>query len=307
MNTEINNTTDKPNTTKLFKIAYYCLIFLFTTELINYIMSYLNFLERIPKINVNSIIESKAEFSTNALITGFVTILIAPILEELAFRYSVNGKLNNLYLKIYSFVALMFGFIVVTLPFTKLFDYKKLTNDIFKNYNYLSFLNFRNYTFLVENIIPIAIFLLIALFLIITRFNPTNILIKVNSVINQYPIIFFIITSIIWIRLHFIDTAFKANSWVDILFLLNLIVVCYIFCLYSKLVSIKASIFIHMIHNTFITLASLLFTFDSFKYIYSIFLTLFILVTIILLRKEMIKYKAGNTIEILIKINHPKK
>jgi hypothetical protein len=298
MNTEINNSTDKPDTTKLFKIAYYCLIFLFTTELINYIMSYLNFLEKIPKINVNSIIESKTEFNTNAVITGFVTVLIAPILEELAFRYSVNGKLNNIYLKIYSFVALIFGFIVVTLPFTKLFDYKKLTNDIFKNYNYLSFLDFRNYTFLVENIIPIAMFVIVALFLIITRFNPSNILIKVNSVINQYPIIFFIFTSIIWIRLHFIDIPFKANSWADILFLLNLIVVCYIFCLYSKLVSIKASIFIHMIHNTFITLASLLFTFDSFKYIYSIFLTLFILVTTYLLRKEMLKYKAGTSIEI---------
>jgi hypothetical protein len=298
MNTEINNSIDQPKTNKLFKIAYYCLIFLFTTELINYAMSYLNFLEKLPKVNVSSIIESKSEFNTNALITGFVTIFFAPILEELAFRYSVNGKLNNLYLKIYSFIALIFGFIVVTLPFTKLFDYNKLTNNIFNNYNYLNSLNFRNYTFLVENIIPIAIFVLIALILIITRFNPTNIVNRVNNLINQYQIFFFIFTSVIWIRLHFIDMPFKANSWVDILFMINLIVVCYVFCLYSTLVSIKASIFIHMIHNTFITLASLLFTYDSFKYIYSIFLTLLIIMNIYFLRKEMIKYQNATLVDV---------
>jgi hypothetical protein len=298
MNSSNNNPPAKPRTNKLFYIAYLFLIFLFVSEIINFYISYKGFLTKIPSLDIPKIISNKSEFTTTFFITSFITIIIAPILEEFAYRYSVNGKLKNPFLKLYSYVALVFGLVLATLPITRWFDYRTMNINIFRKFNYFKSLSLENYIYLVEFVVPVIIFLFIVLLIKILNLKLEPGMNKINNFINRYSIIFFSITSAIWIQLHFTTEVFKSSSWVDILFLVNLFLACYIFCLYSKVVSIKASIMIHIIHNTFIVLATLLFNFDSFKYIYSILLTGIILSTVFLLRKEMKKFKDGTLIEI---------
>jgi hypothetical protein len=286
-----------PNTRKLFKIAYIFLVFVFITELISYFISYKAFEAKIPSLNISKILANKTKFNFNTLLGHFITIVFSPVLEELAFRYSMNGKLKNNNLKIYSFIAFLYGLFIASLPLTKFYSYTLVTNRIFKNFNYLKTLDLSNYIYIIESLIPVLIFIVVFCIIKILRINMSAILSIINNFINKYCYVFYTLSTIVWIQLHFMSIPFKGDSWSDIWFVINLILISYVFTLYSKLISIKAGILIHMIHNTFITIGGLLFTFDSFKYIYSIFLTIVILGLIYVLKRELKKFNAGTIIE----------